>query len=224
MKNKIYFKNANHFVNFCKKKGNFTEEETTELLRVYNLLNSYEEFIFIKVINKISALLTFDKSGEMKIKDLCRISKQLNDESIVEIIRKCSLFKEEMDEAIKFFYSKEDFQLSEEILALFDELTYKKGLYFLYDQDKKLIYIGKSINLGARLITSIKDRKPYYAKYKLTKSMSDANILELFYIAKYKPILNKDCKEMDEVNFDIKYSFLEESDYFTVRRNLVGKE
>ena len=114
-------------------------------------------------------------------------------------------------------FKEEDYSVSEEFIKEMEDLVQVYGLYFLYDQDKNLIYIGKSRNLNERIPSSVKERKAYYLKYKLTKTLTDTHILELYYIAKLKPILNKDSKENDDTTLTIEYSFKKESDFIKIR-------
>ena len=73
------------------------------------------------------------------------------------------------------------------------------GLYFLYDENKKLIYIGQSTSsLHERSTKSLRLRKARYIKYAYPKTKSDTLIYEVYYITKYKPMLNRLGIEDDE--------------------------
>ena len=72
----------------------------------------------------------------------------------------------------------------------FDYLNGVFGIYKLYDVDKNLLYIGKSVNLSSRLLGSSMERKAYFYSYAEVNSKSDLNIYEYYYISMCKPPLN----------------------------------
>ncbi len=65
------------------------------------------------------------------------------------------------------------------------------GVYFLI-KDSKIIYIGQSINIAAR-ITSHKDKDFDSVSY-VTCKRSELDILESLYIIAYNPVLNGEVK------------------------------
>lgn len=98
---------------------------------------------------------------------------------------------------------------SDEFVFLLKESEKKNGLYRFFDKEKNLIYIGKSYDLSSRIKTSLKDKNASYISVLYTKNQSDANILEMFLIAKHKPILNKESNSLDlpSVAVSHKYKF-----------------
>ncbi|WP_459883471.1 GIY-YIG nuclease family protein [Clostridium novyi] len=94
-------------------------------------------------------------------------------------------------------------------------LLNQSGLYKLYDEEKNLIYIGKSYDLGNRILSSINERKASYYDYCVINNKVDTDIYEIYYISKYKPVLNKVSKnddkctiKLEELKFsDIRYIF-----------------
>lgn len=82
-------------------------------------------------------------------------------------------------------------------------LMYKAGVYLLYSEEGNLGYVGRSYNLSNRIPSSLKERGLHYFKYAVTKSKSDANIYEAYYIAKYKPFLNGDMVTDDECTIEL---------------------
>ena len=78
-------------------------------------------------------------------------------------------------------------------------MNYTKGLYFVYfvyDYNNELFYIGKTNDLYSRIHQhQIENRfnedDVYYVEFELLNSLCDASIRELYYINKYKPRLNK---------------------------------
>ena len=83
------------------------------------------------------------------------------------------------------------------------KLAGKSGLYFLYDSDKALIYVGKSRNLGQRIRSSASERQAVFFRYLLTNTLADMHFLEIYYINRYKPALNKDALSNDRLSFKI---------------------
>jgi len=80
------------------------------------------------------------------------------------------------------------------------EVVDKCGVYKLFDKNKKLVYVGKSINLGNRLHGSLKERKCLFFSYALVENKSDVGIYEAYYISKYKPEFNTDGKYDDALS------------------------
>lgn len=78
------------------------------------------------------------------------------------------------------------------------------GVYFIYDTNNKLVYIGKSnSNVIKKSLESANERlNGVFSKieYKLPKTHSDTNIYELYYISKYKPKYNIESKFNDKLS------------------------
>ena len=74
--------------------------------------------------------------------------------------------------------------------------TGKHGVYFIYDSDEKLSYIGKSVScILTRSLSSARERELLdFSKIELreTETKSDVAIYEAYYISKYKPSCNRD--------------------------------
>ena len=147
---------------------------------------------------------------------MCLIAKEIDNDNFRKFVREKEIFKNDLKFSIDFYLENEKYTLSNEFVKSMEYLYYAQGLYFIYDKNKNLIYIGKSRNLGSRVVSSLKERKGYYFKYKLTKTMSDANILEIYYISTLKPVLNSESNEEDLSTIKINYQFEEESDFIKV--------
>jgi hypothetical protein len=97
--------------------------------------------------------------------------------------------------------------VSEDLNALY-------GVYcFLEDDD--IIYIGKSYNLGERILSSFRERIAQApinrVMYRSFETKADTNIMELLLIAENKPRLNMDCNVDDlPMLFDSKIDILED--------------
>jgi|SRR5690554_599641 len=83
------------------------------------------------------------------------------------------------------------------------EINNQHGLYKIYNQKKKLIYIGKSKCLGKRIPQSIKDKSGYYFSCTITKNYLDASMYEAYYIGKEKPPLNIEYKQSRNSNINL---------------------
>lgn len=87
-----------------------------------------------------------------------------------------------------------DIQINSEDL----ETGYKKsGIYRIYNQNNRIIYIGKSTSdLADRLRTSIREQfqkgnsMPYFYDYAIIDNKSDVDIFEVYYISLFKPCNN----------------------------------
>lgn len=84
-----------------------------------------------------------------------------------------------------------------------DPIPDEPGLYFLFDNDKNLIYIGKSKNLRNRVYVSYIERDTTYIRIMATKNEADANILETYCIAIYSPLKNRSLKSGDKPTFTL---------------------
>jgi len=80
----------------------------------------------------------------------------------------------------------------------------KSGIYYLYDKDKTIIYIGKSVNLVNRIYESARQINAKYCKYSIINNKSDMSIFEAYLIAKYKPKYNKDHNFPEIITIEIK--------------------
>lgn len=93
--------------------------------------------------------------------------------------------------------------LTNEFKEFINCIERKKGLYFLYDKNETLIYIGKSINLGIRMLASIRERGAYFISICETLTKSEMHIYETYYILKEKPLLNKQFSETDKLSVEL---------------------
>ena len=90
------------------------------------------------------------------------------------------------------------------INILLQNLPQKIGIYFFFDKNKKIIYIGKSINIKVRVLSYFKSenhkirllaKRIVDIKYTLVDTESDALLLESNLIKKYSPIFNINLKD-----------------------------
>lgn len=80
-----------------------------------------------------------------------------------------------------------------------DDLQVARGLtgvYFLYNKDKQLVYIGKSVDVYVRILEHKLEQKKDFHFFKVAgvKKLAFAELLEIYLIEKYKThfkLLNK---------------------------------
>ena len=108
--------------------------------------------------------------------------------------------KEQLNDAIAN-YSQYNGALSKDFIALLEYAVGKAGVYCLWC-DKTIVYVGKSIDLQQRVLTSLKERtrscEINEVSMIFTPTLADMHILEVYMITHFKPILNKDCACEDE--------------------------
>lgn len=217
MKKKFYFKTPYHFSNFCYKYIDIDDSDL-EALAFYVERAIDGDTIWQAILNHFTAILKFEPENYSEARNIIAVARKLfyYGGSIKEALEMYHIVLSPFGD-VKAIFIDEDYTLSEEFIDELNGLILVHGLYFLYNENKELIYIGKSKNLSERIPASVKERKAHYLKYKLTNTMSDTNILELYYIAKFKPALNRDSKEIDDTSIEINYSFKEESDFIKIR-------
>lgn len=88
-------------------------------------------------------------------------------------------------------------EYSENFLADFKKYARVYGVYFIYGEQKELLYVGKSKNLFERLSNSLREKKGAYYSFAVTDTNADSHLYEIYYISKLKPSMNKDSVEED---------------------------
>lgn len=95
-------------------------------------------------------------------------------------------------------------EIKDGVIKMMDKFYMTQGIYFLYNCRKELLYIGKSIDLSCRPLQSSKEREgTIFLTLIETETYSDMNIYEMYYIAKFKPPLNKDSITEDYPTFEL---------------------
>lgn len=224
-----FFKTQKHFVNF-----------TMKLLKESNIEH---DFISIKNFYLLGWYMSREnvfKRNEIKIdidsftwalskKEHERVLLYLDSFSkIIEEIEKVKTHKIEINECVNLnelfpFYDEVEIfneTVRNSKIKLDDLQKYDKvpGVYFLYNRNKELIYIGKSFNLKVRVEQSIFERKASYYELLATKNHCEANILEPYYISLYSPELNSDFITFDKPSFEISHKYTK-SEMFKVFKN-----
>ena len=114
-------------------------------------------------------------------------------------------------------------------LNKFDDIPNKTGVYFFYNEDNELIYIGKSIHIKKRVEQHLKNDKTEKAvrmrseiariEYKLTGSELISLLMESELIKKNQPKYNR-AQRANQFNFGL-YSFKDGRGYINllIKRN-----
>lgn len=144
---------------------------------------------FKNVLHDLYSMLKDDKFTYSEIKDYLRDVpvKYFSDKNMLFGSRLGFSIKSELNEII-------DVKINEQDL----EYGYKKpGIYRIYNQNNRIIYIGKSTSdIAGRLKKSIKEQfekgssMPYFYDYTIIPNKSDVDIYEVYYISLFKPCNN----------------------------------
>lgn len=184
------------------------------------------EFLKISVIERISEEIKNINRKEKTIflplfEDYQKLNNELND----IIIRHLKTSKDELEinRNKKFFFDLNKYPVLKRIteqkeletftpdlitdpafITFFKNNIGKHGIYFLYNLNKDLLFIGKSSNLGETIIDTIwrKDIDGYVS-IAYTKTVADTIIYEPFYIIREKPLLNKLLSFTDELTVEL---------------------
>lgn len=178
-----YYQNKDHYFNCCKKMLRAKSVEFKE--------SDLREFCDLAYSKKDNQSLA--KWFYFKMKDEC-VNPDFNFKSTMErtITEKGIRATTKLKELLL-----KDYKEDNEVMGLILSLKNKSGLYFLYDNHKELKYIGRSIDLSSRILSSMNERKLYTFRYCLIENKSDVNILEVYAISLFKPERNSDCVTQD---------------------------
>src|SRR5699024_6851021 len=113
------------------------------------------------------------------------------------------IFRKNTFEISDFIKQKIEKNVTDGFVRDMESIKNDSGVYFLYDRKMKLIYVGKSIRLGERIVSSIGERKAHYYEYAKTKTKSDTNVYESYYISKLKPKKNVEGKYPDKLTVEL---------------------
>ena len=217
-----FFTNEEHYINFIKKvhKGKFgtkLSDKRIELFRkIYSIkyynslfetfsLNSLPEIVSWEFKKLASNKKMLKKFYDTKTKVLAEAKLFVKNPNKL-LTDKCKTFfnycKKSKKKKNKLKIHKTKFSKSAE--KTLESLLTVAGVYFIFDKRKRLNYIGKSYDLGNRIVDSIEERKGHYFSYAKTKSRIDADILEPYMIWLKKPPLNSEFVTNDRPSFKLK--------------------
>jgi len=105
-------------------------------------------------------------------------------------------------------YAEYDMVKTSEFESALQELDGCAGCYMFFSRADKPLYVGVSKDLGSRASTSFSERfshyvDPVFFRYIKSKTASDSCVLEAYFIAKLKPVLNSTGKFDDELTINI---------------------
>ena len=173
-----------------------------------------DELIKVKKSNKKNFLTFFEDCQTLnnelnelthKIKRTCSCSdKTCNNAEHSKIdIAKFPLFNALVEDKNLKIYKKE-LIASPEFISFFETNTGKHGLFFLYNKDRELLFIGKSENLGKELLNIIYERNiEGYVAVAYTKTISDIHVYENYCIIREQPLLNTKNMAVDGLSFKL---------------------
>ena len=218
--NHPYFKSIEHYINYCNKiistnNINHSFFSKNNLLILSKSLSHSNIFEKVGIEPPYQTILNLLKDYKENDSTLHLITEFENDfQVIVKIFQNKISINDCDDYKTKYpIFSKKEIIsdnskiFTEEFFEFINRLMSKSGVYFLYDEDKNLIYIGKSNDLYSRIQSSIRVRKASNVSIILTNNEADTNILEVYYICKEKPILNTDLFTLFSPSFSLDHSY-----------------
>lgn len=181
-----YFNNESHFINFI---GKIARDNAT-LINEDNILPA--DF-YVKYLWGSELIESFRK-------EVSKNPQLLEEDQIVEWLQ-TGRVQGYVPERIRHVFT-------EEFNECLNDLRGMPGVYTFWTKSKKPLYVGTSKSLSERIVTSFSERfttfdKPVFARYAITKTASDATVVEMYYIAKLKPALNGTAKYQDELTLTL---------------------
>lgn len=172
--------------------SNNIEYITNETIKTINKVVNEVGFATIDIINAINKLQT--KTATILRKYYLPTNEKIR-KGEIKVPVKCKGRPKKLD--------TKTCQLSREAQRALFEADKKTGIYRLYDENDKIVYIGKSYNLKNRVYSSLQERKASKFDFAVLKSKADTDVYELYYINKYKPILNGDSNSGDRLTIEL---------------------
>lgn len=193
----LYYQSAEHYVRCLAKAaktrayGRVIPTRIAEEIYNYDKLVQPDQSLCLEVYNRIRALSELDDKKE-NTDAIINILKDAEKE--LGYYKKVGIY-DDLSPEVERVHSKE-----------YNEFVPAQsfGIYFLYDVNETIIYIGKSeANLKHRSISSIMQKKARMVKYLYPKSKADTRVYELYYINQHKPMYNRDAKTEDELTISL---------------------
>jgi len=188
---KDYFTSVQHFINYINKVHSIK-------FALPKNKHTFEDKLKMVWARNLHNKFTWEAKKDITI--LKDIDKWLNKRTMVRT----------MNESKVSYFSNDS---TREFDSLADHLKKVPGVY-LFSSNDKIIYIGRSSDLGNRMLRSFVERvlktklnSTVYFQYVQTSTFSDAAVLELILIAEHKPVLNKATKYMDKTTSNISHKY-----------------
>lgn len=108
-----------------------------------------------------------------------------------------------------FYWPPEWELICSEAFSKLAESAYKQpGIYIFETAGGDSLYVGRSIDLGSRIVSSFRERlkgfnEQVYLKLILCGSKSDAAVLEVYFIVTLKPLFNTTCNYTDKLALSV---------------------
>lgn len=197
----MYYKNRKHFYFACRKIINGGKKIKNKRKR--NLLNKISKICYNEDVKKGKECLT--SAFYFRLKEKYEENYLITNCYIHALKEKSGeVYNSSLRNRLKNNKIKNtDNKKIKKTLDFINEIYHKFGVYFILNKNKEIIYIGKSINLGDRILASLNERNGFAFKILETKTKSDASFLENYFITKIKPKLNSEAKYKDENTFNI---------------------
>lgn len=182
-----YFKSKEHFKNYINKilKANDDCLCPDDVLE----LDTYVKYFYGTELEK---QFTWDVKNNVALLKRDNITAWLSDHEDIKV-----------EQMFKYACSDIEYRFSEEFKDTLLGLYEVPGIYSFW-VGEVVMYIGMSINLQSRILSSYSERfrsheAPVYLKYIKTISKNDAAILEVYLIGKFAPALNSAANHGDVV-------------------------
>lgn len=121
-----------------------------------------------------------------------KLSKQEDEKKISDFQQRINNLRAALENKSNYLRAR-GLEYSQEFISETEKLIGNNGIYVFYGADRKTVfYVGKSTSsLGERMATSSRERKGIsYFSYALTNNGNEASVYEMYYIAKFQPLLN----------------------------------
>lgn len=204
----LYFKDTEHFINYCKKYNkNFTEEYFIDLTNLINLgLEGNKQAI--NFIKKFSFLLKNANENKDELIKCALLLKEFKTEKYKNMLEEIPVFND--NEALVKAELILERKFSEEFKAFLDELSLqvKSGLFLFWKNRDEIAYIGESKDIGGILFSTLKSKKFDAELVSIVEldNPIDIKLIKLYYVSKLKPHLNKADVNEYSPSFDISYN------------------
>lgn len=204
----LYFKDTEHFINYCKKYNkNFTEEYFIDLTNLINLgLEGNKQAI--NFIKKFSFLLKNANENKDELIKCALLLKEFKTEKYKNMLEEIPVFND--NEALVKAELILERKFSEEFKAFLDELSLqvKSGLFLFWKNRDEIAYIGESKDIGGVLFSTLKSKKFDAELVSIIEldNPIDIKLIKLYYVSKLKPHLNKADVNEYSPSFDISYN------------------
>lgn len=211
-----YIRNRKHFVNFITK---YIRDHNVEIMNEKYFIETMDDFYDkSEEIKEYLQRAPYDVMTWYMLQYEAYSMDTVFNKKIPEIISETNKFYnggkdihfkylKEKSRSTKIYFDANNVdhlkKYTEETEIVLNSLQGKPGIYFLYKDEDDLIYIGKSINLGSRIPTSIKEQGADSFAYIITETPADRHLLEPYFILKYAPSNNTEFIDKSSVSFEL---------------------